>query len=65
MGVNEHEPSAKKRLDSKVASPLRGTWSGGKSRMFDELCQDYEYERKYAINLLGDWLRDALNPRLR
>jgi hypothetical protein len=28
----------------------------GKSRMLDELCQDYEYERKYAIKLLGDSL---------
>lgn len=28
----------------------------GKSRMLDELCQDYEYERKYAIKLLGDRL---------
>ena len=27
----------------------------GKSRMLDELCEDYEYERKYAIKLLrGD-----------
>jgi hypothetical protein len=25
----------------------------GKSRMLDELCEDYEYERKYAIKLLG------------
>jgi hypothetical protein len=25
----------------------------GKSRMLDELCQDYEYERKYATKLLG------------
>src|SRR5487761_2140941 len=24
----------------------------GKSRMLDELCADYEYERKYAIKLL-------------
>jgi len=24
----------------------------GKSRMLDELCEDYEYERKYAIKLL-------------
>jgi len=28
----------------------------GKSRMLDELCQDYGYERKYAIKLLGDAL---------
>jgi hypothetical protein len=25
----------------------------GKSRMLDELCEDYEYDRKYAIKLLG------------
>lgn len=24
----------------------------GRSRMLDELCQDYDYERKYAIKLL-------------
>ena len=24
----------------------------GRSRMLDELCQDYHYERKYAIKLL-------------
>ena len=26
----------------------------GKTRMLDELCEDYDYERKYAIKLLGD-----------
>jgi len=25
----------------------------GKSRMLDELCEDFGYERKYAIKLLG------------
>jgi hypothetical protein len=25
----------------------------GRSRLLDELCQDYHYERKYAIKLLG------------
>ena len=25
----------------------------GKSRMLDELCEDYQYERKYAIKLLS------------
>lgn len=25
----------------------------GRSRMLDELCEDYEYDRKYAIKLLG------------
>jgi hypothetical protein len=28
----------------------------GKSRMLDELCEDYQYERKYAIKLLRDAL---------
>lgn len=28
----------------------------GKSRMLDELCEDYAYDRKYAIKLLGDGL---------
>lgn len=28
----------------------------GKSRMLDELCEDYEYERKYAIKMLGGTL---------
>jgi hypothetical protein len=26
----------------------------GKTRMLDELCEDYGYERKYAIKLLRD-----------
>ena len=26
----------------------------GKTRMLDELCEDYGYERKYASKLLGD-----------
>ena len=25
----------------------------GKSRMLDEVCEDYEHDRKYAIKLLG------------
>jgi hypothetical protein len=28
----------------------------GKSRMLDELCEDYQYERKYAIKLLSGGL---------
>ena len=34
----------------------------GKSRMLDELCEDYGYERKYAIKLLGDSLPVASGP---
>src|SRR6266566_4446805 len=32
----------------------------GKSRMLDELCDDYEYERKYAIKLLSGGLAPAV-----
>jgi len=35
----------------------------GKSRMLDELCEDYKYERKYAIKLLGGGLAFG-GPRL-
>ncbi len=31
----------------------------GKSRMLDELCDDYKYERKYAIKLLSGGLAVA------
>src|SRR5277367_1740650 len=31
----------------------------GKSRMLDELCEDYGYERKYAIKLLSGGLPAA------
>jgi hypothetical protein len=32
----------------------------GKSRMLDEFCEDYKYERKYAIKLLSGGLAPAL-----
>ena len=35
----------------------------GKSGMLDELCEDYGYERKYAIKLLGDSLPVASGRR--
>ena len=31
----------------------------GKSRMLDELCEDYQYERKYATKLLSGRLAPA------
>src|SRR5271167_2797585 len=37
----------------KLQARYAGRGREGKSRMLDELCQDYEYERKYAIKLLG------------
>jgi hypothetical protein len=33
-----------------------GRGKAGKSRMLDELCEHYGYERKYAIKLLGETL---------
>lgn len=35
----------------------------GKSRMLDELCEDHDYDRKYAIKLLGDSLPAASGRR--
>jgi len=35
----------------------------GRSRMLDELCGDYEYERKYAIKLLGGSLPEPSGRR--
>jgi hypothetical protein len=32
----------------------------GKSLMLDEICEDYDYERKYAIKLLGDSLPEPV-----
>jgi len=37
----------------KLQARYAGRGREGKGRMLDELCQDYEYERKYAIKLLG------------
>lgn len=47
-------------LKTELLPKLRNRYAGrsreGKSRMLDELCQDYGYERKYAIKLLRDTL---------
>jgi len=37
------------RLQARYAQRSRE----GRSRMLDKLCQDYHYERRYAIKLLG------------
>ncbi len=37
----------------------------GKTRMLDDLCEDYGYERKYAIKPLGDttpWPSGRVHP---
>jgi hypothetical protein len=45
---------------------LRRRYAGrgkeGKSRMLDELCEHYGYERKYAIKLLGDTVPEDRRP---
>lgn len=35
----------------------------GKSRMLDELCEDYDYDRKYAVKLLGGSLPEPSGRR--
>ena len=42
----------KKTLLGKLQSRYARRAREGKSRMLDELCEDYDYERKYAIKLL-------------
>jgi hypothetical protein len=37
----------------KLQARYAGRGREGKSRLLDELCEDYKYERKYAIKLLG------------
>jgi len=37
----------------KLRARYLGRGREGKSRMLDELCEDYKYDRKYAIKLLG------------
>jgi len=40
----------------KLQERYGGRYRDGKSRMLDELCEDYQYERKYAIKLLSGGL---------
>ena len=49
----------KKTLLSKLQSRYAARGREGKSRMLNELCEDYDYERKYAIKLLSG----SLPPR--
>lgn len=37
----------------------------GKSRLLDEFCEQYGFERKYAIKLLGDVLPQVVDPKPR
>ncbi len=44
----------KAELLPKLRARYRRRGREGKTRMLDELCEDYGYERKYAIKLLGE-----------
>src|SRR6266478_1656489 len=46
----------KKELLPKLQTRYARRNRDGKSRMLDEVCEDYDYERKYAIKLLGGTL---------
>jgi hypothetical protein len=54
IGVNEHEPGTEKPVVAQARYARRNR--EGKSRMLDELCEDYHYERKYVIKLLNGTL---------
>jgi len=43
----------KEDLLPKLQARYQGRGREGRTRMLDELCEDYGYERKYAIKLLG------------
>src|SRR5271165_5124325 len=49
-----------KELKKELLGKLLGRYARrnreGKSRLLDELCEDYKYDRKYAIKLLGGGL---------
>jgi hypothetical protein len=46
----------KRDLIPKLQTRYQNRGRDGKSRMLDELCEDYGYDRKYAIKLLGNKL---------
>ena len=52
--------SSREKIKKDLLPKLRARYAcrnrEGKSRMLDELCEDFGYERKYAIKLLGDKL---------
>ena len=57
-----------RKLDRKEQLAVyRGRYQGrgpkGKSRLLDEFCEHYGYERKYAIKLLGGGVGPALIKR--
>ena len=52
VGMNMSQELKREWLP-KLRARYCGRGREGKSRMLDELCADYEYERKYAIKLLG------------
>ena len=56
VGMNMSKELKKDWLP-KLQQRYAGRQREGRSRMLDELCEDYEYERKYAIKLLGGNVR--------
>jgi hypothetical protein len=55
VGMNMSQELKKECLPKLQGRYLRRNREG-KSRMLDELCEDYGYDRKYAIKLLGGGL---------
>jgi hypothetical protein len=60
------EKGHRELVEMNLSQPMKAEWlpklrtgyarrsREGKSRMLDELCEDYDYERTYAIKLLRD-----------
>ena len=64
MGKRHRKKPVRMNMSREIKEDLLPRWKAryarrgreGRSRMLDELCQDYHYERKYAIKLLGGTL---------
>jgi hypothetical protein len=59
MGRRHLSKELKKEWLAKLAARYARRNREGKSAMLNELCEDYKYERKYAIKLLGGGLPPA------
>jgi hypothetical protein len=61
--TNSGDEDAKRELSEGRTGRLRRRYAGrgkeGKTRLLDEFCEHYRYERKHAIKLLGEGLPKA------
>ena len=60
--VIHHSPEKRKSLPTRMSVPSDGDVGGTPTPRNDSVAS---VMIALSVNLLGDWLRDALNPRLR